>query len=704
MSKDSLRRTFPVQITWTSGEMPTASKLQGFSTQTSNALKVVEKAIGDLWNSSGDTTMSEWPLRLPNLARMLGPARYSSSPMLGSSDNPMSYVEDLDQHVGKNVFYLKYKPTGTINGSHPVFSSVLTSFQTSATTVDTAGEYTVDSDGKVTTFSPITAGITATYNIYLSSDGFKKLDGAEGSPPFGANLIPTYAQQVSGDFEGLKVTYSNIDTTDNGPDYWLWIPPITKLEDVDGHYYKESTPDPGTTPVWAPALTADNKSATGSRYYHNSTLDAQSGSRRYVLPREIVDLANDTLIPDGLLYLYNSTDNTVIEGVTFYTTTVAYKIKAVMPAGVILAEADRTPAPSTDETSGAYSTRYSFISVAQSASHIAHEALSTARSHQHQGWNNDGSARIEHSDLSGNVSDALDDATWTPPTIAPAFTHSNWHGDDHYQYLHRWGFNSVNDRDQYKNAMLGDFLLASTNSATNYLNLSDNSFGIFFGSGTGPKVYRDNAAGGVAIDGSDFYFAGNPSTKRIKYKILSISDWANGIITVNNGNSDADANGASAWLRTSKGWYPHYGFAGYVWFPISFPSGVIDKVKLKKVSIFIDVTSNATVTGGFTDTTVLQCKLFQHRIKVAGQVDTLTQLGTTQTILSTGTTLTGAMYQKDVYDVADGILLDKTDGTDGMYTYFAEVYTYDAFINQSEANKIAVNGVRVDYLYKTLEL
>src|SRR3990167_879069 len=145
MSKDSLRRTFPVQITWTSGEMPTASKLQGFSTQTSNALKVVEKAIGDLWNSSGDTTMSEWPLRLPNLARMLGPARYSSSPMLGSSDNPMSYVEDLDQHVGKNVFYLKYKPTGTINGSHPVFSSVLTSFQTSATTVDTAGEYTVDS-------------------------------------------------------------------------------------------------------------------------------------------------------------------------------------------------------------------------------------------------------------------------------------------------------------------------------------------------------------------------------------------------------------------------------------------------------------------------------------------------------------------------------------------------------------------------------
>jgi len=51
---DKFRRTFPLAITFSDGELPTNQKLTSLANQARNGLGVIESAIGDLWNHSTD--------------------------------------------------------------------------------------------------------------------------------------------------------------------------------------------------------------------------------------------------------------------------------------------------------------------------------------------------------------------------------------------------------------------------------------------------------------------------------------------------------------------------------------------------------------------------------------------------------------------------------------------------------------------------
>ena len=69
---DKFRVTFPTRISFANGEQPTAKKLNAIADQAKNGLSILEKAIGDLWNQSGDSVTSDYPNRITNLARTLG--------------------------------------------------------------------------------------------------------------------------------------------------------------------------------------------------------------------------------------------------------------------------------------------------------------------------------------------------------------------------------------------------------------------------------------------------------------------------------------------------------------------------------------------------------------------------------------------------------------------------------------------------------
>ena len=113
---DKFRKVYPLKITFGSAEQPTSPKLTAISEQTRNGLGLIEQAIGDPWNQSGDDILTSFPLFIPNLARMIGQNEYLN-PVIYPMDDDFIFTEDIgDAHQGFNEFHLTYKPKDTTSG------------------------------------------------------------------------------------------------------------------------------------------------------------------------------------------------------------------------------------------------------------------------------------------------------------------------------------------------------------------------------------------------------------------------------------------------------------------------------------------------------------------------------------------------------------------------------------------------------------
>jgi len=165
---DKLRRTAPLQITYVDGEQPTGAKLNASHNQFRSALNIVEKAVGDLWNQSGDTYLSNWPLYQTTLARTLGQQRYNS-PDLYSLTEDFEFVEKVGvKYEGDTEFYLLFKPASPLVITWTSFGSDVVNGQQKSNPedVDAAGDWYLDTDtGKVILFSALESNTTVAYEV-----------------------------------------------------------------------------------------------------------------------------------------------------------------------------------------------------------------------------------------------------------------------------------------------------------------------------------------------------------------------------------------------------------------------------------------------------------------------------------------------------------------------------------------------------------
>lgn len=254
---DKLKELTPILVSFEQGESPTPSKLESSFEQISNAMDIIERAIGDLWNQS---SISAGPLDLnpdyiANLSRVIGNMSKINPKSLGG--NSLSVVAEAVPDDRK-LFALDHAPDDPANPSAITFTNGTGVFDTlvaSLADVDAAGEYFIEANGLVHTFTRTGATHTVSYDYTTVADSYS---GAT------YNVMPTPSQTT-------RCTVTEI------------------------------------TP--------------GSQYQVTLPVDTDSGSLNYnqqlTIPGSLDALLDDDEIPAGFLYLWDNTTNSIVEGLTF---------------------------------------------------------------------------------------------------------------------------------------------------------------------------------------------------------------------------------------------------------------------------------------------------------------------------------------------------------------------------------------------------
>jgi len=487
---DKLRKTASLAITLADGESPTAAKLNALSNSLRTSTSVLEKAIGDLWNQSGDSMMVSYPLQIPNLARTVGESKFLN-PCLYPVDEDFIYVDNLGaKYENENEFYLQFKPKNftslAINDSG---GSALVTRKDNKYEVDSAGEYWIDANtGKVITFTAISS--TAEVQYTVDSSTWNNKDYTLPS------VIPDPRQA---DFTSCRISQS-------GSTFYLHLPPRVPLTidfdngSLDGFSLPERYPPSGDF--------SDNYDSTvgatdSKKLWQNPASSALADAfYRYSLPKEIKDQltsinVGDTL-PVGFLYLWDKSSGTIVADASFKKTADDW-IFQVQSSSI-----DFSSKVSTTETESSYNnTNYSVIAVGSPISRNIWTLFNSLYNHTH-GNEGDFSSLMEHSKLTGLNPPAYNHADHTGryPSDVPAWAPSRWAGDDHVSLLSRAGSQGVGSthRDVNDNAMLGDLILASTTAVgDNYLNITASSNKLYFGSVDGPYMFYDEPSQGVTL-------------------------------------------------------------------------------------------------------------------------------------------------------------------------------------------------------------
>ena len=492
---DKLRRQFPIKITFVDGEQPTASKMNALSTQTRNGMATLEKAIGDLWNSSGDATLNSFPLQIPNLARLLGENKYLN-PALVPVGSAFEFTEELGlRYENKNTGYLLLPPSSatlTIVDDGGAFTGAAVSNESD---VDVVGEWWVENNtGKFRTAKAMDSTAAVTYTVdptTLWIPGQKTLPG----------IIPDPRQST---FTGCKITLE-------GGKFYLHLPPRQPLT-------LTSIEKPERYPSTAEAALAGNRRSTagvGTKKYWQHSTTALTGNGdsfyRYALPEELQSIGLGEEIPRGTLYLWNLSTDSIIEDIIFKMPAPAESARQGFQLEVSSATFDfNTLATSSgSQIEADYSgTSLVLVTCASPVTRSIWNLMNLFMKHDHS---NKGTLEpsISHDDLKdSNPTPAGTAAPYSAPypSYVRHWRPSKWANDSHSSLLSRSGAQTTSgrERDLHNNAMLGHLLLANadTSGSENYLaaTLPDTSFKLYFGNtdANSPNIYA--TVSGLQLD------------------------------------------------------------------------------------------------------------------------------------------------------------------------------------------------------------
>ena len=499
---DQFRQTHPINITFGQGELPTSKKIQQGFAQARDANRLIEKAIGDLWNQGGSSEFETQGYRnyQANLARVIGSTSVIN-PRVIYNVNP-NYNDDISAHAGLTDFYLKYAPDGAlilVGGS-----TALGTARASRALCQAAGDYYIDG-AHVFTVTPLEAGITVQYRAEIPGDtDFAGGDIGTGVRDFTRPRYNVIPDPMTTGWGGAAVM---VQITDAGAglDYWL-----VDLPAMDG--------------------------TAGLTTNRSSELSPAGGmliTTRYELPAVLGAMGPTEQIPTGFLYLWDTTTQSIVSGLTF-TRQSAIQLHASPKQ--YLAEGN---------------TRYALITVGLPLAVAVDNLRGLFHQHRHRRTYDAGAgefwadgAEIDHGDLSGLSELSFSASNPFSPigTLTPNLPQSRIKGDYHNGYLHRMGSRQGTEgsagfsRDNYDGAMFGPLLLAAITidpaapPAPYWLHLNADSHGIMFGSNSGPYVYYDNALDKLRFDNKGMH---------IQSGDLDVN---NGDANVSNGNINTGGN------------------------------------------------------------------------------------------------------------------------------------------------------------------
>ena len=489
---DKLRSVYPIAIEFYDGEQPPANKLNGVSKQARNGLSIVEYAIGDLWNQSGDSLFSNdihAPLMIPNLARYVGSPKNLSPyiPNLKETSNYIKYTHIFTNEAGLQTARLPFPvhTDSTFNWS-PSFPARYPTPEVSPDLVVSASTWYIDrSTGDIFTYDPLTATDALTYWTGYTDDNGAECKGVYGDLGEGKtfNIIPDPDTVTSYLYKSVKIKHIT------GDDYHIFLPPRGPLNTriVDGspqddeHGLSNTYNYGGTSSPFGFWLDDSNAAPT--------TDGAGASHYRYKLPKLITDhQSNGCALPTGFLYLYDDVYNkTIIEGVTFYADPSSVNSYTLVARGANLTSwlstVGVTPYPSANLTSDLHSSTYyppnglKLITVGTSLSEAFTSLMKQFLNHDHSSQGSLVPKMVDHGKLNN-----LFHRGYTAPYFLP----SQLPNDDHPQYLHRRGWTDSRDND---NAMLGHLILAaSEEDGGSFLNLTKTSNKLYFGSTSGISI------------------------------------------------------------------------------------------------------------------------------------------------------------------------------------------------------------------------
>ncbi len=475
---DKFRRTHPLNIVVAAGEAPTGAKLTAIASQARTGARVLEKAVGDLWNQSGDTVLSDWPLQLPNLARVVGENKWLN-PVLYPVSQSFTYRDNVGTKFQYQTRgYLQFKPSTFASASAVSGSTNLTNKVATKALVLAAGDWTVDvEDGEFFSFSALATTDKIDYTVDSSTWAV-----TDATVP---GVIPDPRQT---EFTSCRLS------TALGL-YYIHLPPRRPLT-LTGF----DRPDryPPTTDV------ADNEATSISPYklWQSETTALADAHYRYYFPKEIDDiiasLSTGADIPEGFLYLWNQDTNTIVEDATFRKSSLGnWVLEFTAPSQNLASKV------STNENAASYnSTKYSIITVGSPLARSVYTLNKVLLSGAH-GNTGDLGSLISHSSLLNQnpPNSSYPGHSSTYPTTVPAWAPSRWEMDDHVSLLSRAGSQGISGgryRDANDNAMLGDLLMGSVEAVSGtYVNTTYTTNKIAFGNTTGAYLY--GKAGGEMI-------------------------------------------------------------------------------------------------------------------------------------------------------------------------------------------------------------
>lgn len=505
---DRLRKTYPLKITFSSGEQPTSAKLSAISEQTRNGLTLVEYAVGDVWNHSGDSLLHTVPLQLPNLARMLGQNQYFN-PAIYPLEETIKFKEFIGTKFANDVTgYLTYKPkTG---GDMDIYdqpgdvTGTAGSNQTDEYLVGrTAEEYDYfisDDNGKFRVNFPLTDPATyCIYEIEPSADWFIDYEAFPG-------VIPDIRQEE----------FTSCRLEKNGTRYFLHLPPRRPLNFSSVQFDKpECEPQkyPASEDI-ADVYNFADDTALPYRMWQSDGVNALAHQHyRYSLPKELRDawsgMSPGDDYPTGILYLWDKDTDTIIDGIVFSKPAVVYTGDSwVIEISSDAVDLDTYVSSPDDETEASYNdTDLVLITCGTPAARSIWHLFTAMMNHGH---NNEGhhTSTISHEDLA-NVDPPV--ATGNPhsseyPSHLPRWPASAWMYDDHVSLLSRGGSQGSEDdtrRDENDNAMLGHLVLADQDDGGTGIFLDDtpeNTWRLYFGAVGGPSIYATTGDGIVVSE------------------------------------------------------------------------------------------------------------------------------------------------------------------------------------------------------------
>lgn len=527
---DKFRKTAPIKITFAQSEQPTAEKMSALSIQARNGLKLIEKAVGDIWNQSGDSLLHEYPLQISNLARIIGEQKYIN-PAIYPLQYTFKYKEVLGtKYRGYNYGYLKFKPkTGSTFAAYNA-SGQFTTFCANEYDVDGTNEYFVSTTtGKWRTNEELVGGSEALeYQVDPSADW---LSDAKIFP----SIIP--------DPRHLGSTFTGCRLSKVSGHYYLYLPPRRPIFFTSGygslvHGRPSQYPDDADI-----GLAYGNEATTldinNLRYWQSDTVDAMAHKHyRYALPLEIYNLHSSmglgTEYPANTIYLWDQAEQTVLEGVVFRKpydagfTDQPWVIE-ISSSNTELVLDDYLSSPDNESHAAYDSTGLTLITCGNSITRSLYTLSMQFLQHKHDGSSAAMDTHIDHKTLAGHnpPKDSVYTHNGRYPSAIPAWPQSRYLNDDHTYLLSRTGSQGIGSthRDENDNAMLGNLVIANSvaNAGGVFLDptCANNSFKIAFGSNSGSyirgesggliNVYTNHVTMGAPVQ-DEFYLELNKNT------------------------------------------------------------------------------------------------------------------------------------------------------------------------------------------------